>query len=85
MVSVPFETAFETLKKACVKVDARNKKVHSERIKPNYRHVVQIALTDRAEGILYVEFSNSELHVFSSTNLVSSVPMWYTVKKAQKG
>jgi len=60
---IPFETAFDTLKKTYMKVDAHNKKVHPERIDENYHRVVQIRFSGRAEGTIHVEFSKGELHV----------------------
>lgn len=60
---IPFETAFDTLKKLYHKIDAHNKKVHPEIVTPDYHRVVQIRFSGRAEGTLYVEFINGELRV----------------------
>jgi putative sterol carrier protein len=60
---IPFAEAFETLKKAYIKVDAANKKAYPERIDPNYRQIVQIRFSGRAEGTMYVAFSMGDIHV----------------------
>lgn len=60
---IPFAEAFEKLKKAYVKVDAANKIAHPERIDENYRQIVQIRFSGRAEGTMYVAFSMGDIHV----------------------
>ena len=60
---IPFAEAFENLKKAYVKVDAANKKAYPERIDPDYRQIVQIRFSGRAEGTMYVAFTMGDIHV----------------------
>ncbi len=60
---IPFEEAFETLKKAYIKTDAANKKNFPERVDKNYHQILQIQFTGRAEGIIHVEFSDGTIHV----------------------
>jgi putative sterol carrier protein len=60
---IPFAEAFETLKKAYVKVDAANKKAFPERIDPNYRQIIQLRFSGRAEGTMYVAFTMGDIHV----------------------
>ena len=61
--TIPFEKAFERLKKAYIKVDAANKKKHPERVDETYHQIIQIRFTGRAEGTIYVEFSQGDIHV----------------------
>ena len=61
--TIPFEKAFEKLKKAYIKVDEKNKSRHPELVDENYHRIIQIQFTGRAEGVMYVEFSKGDLHV----------------------
>jgi len=60
---IPFAEAFETLKKAYEKVDAANKKAHPERIDEDYRQIIQIRFSGRAEGTIYVAFTMGDIHI----------------------
>ena len=60
---IPFNEAFNTLKKAYIKVDAANKKAYPERINEDYRQIIQIRFSGRAEGTMYVAFTMGDIHV----------------------
>ena len=60
---IPFAEAFDKLKKAYIKVDAANKAAYPERIDENYRQILQIRFSGRAEGTMYVAFSMGDIHV----------------------
>lgn len=61
--TIPFEKAFERLKKAYIKVDESNKKKNPEMVDENFHLAIQIRFNGRAEGVMYVEFAQGELHV----------------------
>ena len=60
---IPFAEAFDKLKKAYIKVDAANKAAYPERIDENYRQILQIRFSGRAEGTMYVAFTMGDIHV----------------------
>ena len=60
---IPFAEAFTNLKKAYIKVDAANKQAYPERIDENYRQIIQIRFSGRAEGTMYVAFTMGDIHV----------------------
>ena len=62
--AVPFEEAFAELKEAYVKLDAENRNRYHGIFTENYQRVVQIHVTGRTEGVLYVRFSNEEREPF---------------------
>ncbi|MBO5657697.1 MAG: glycogen/starch synthase [Agathobacter sp.] len=61
--TIPFDKAFQKLKKAYIKVDEKNKELHPEIIDENYHRIIQIRFNGRAEGTMYVEFSKGDIHV----------------------
>lgn len=61
--TIPFTKAYERLKKAYMKADELNKKRYPERVDPNYHLAIQIRFNGRAEGVMYVEFSEGEIHI----------------------
>ncbi len=60
---ISFEDAFKELKKAYLKKDKENKKKYPDKIRKDYRRVVQINISGRGEGSYYVEFSNGKIDV----------------------
>lgn len=60
---IAFETAFEQLKAAYIKLDADHRKDYPERIREGYHRVIQINITGRGAGSLYAEFSAGKLTV----------------------
>lgn len=55
--TIPYEEAFETLKAAYTELDAENRRRFKQLFSENYHRVVQIRMTGRADGVLYVEFA----------------------------
>jgi putative sterol carrier protein len=62
--AVPFEEAFAELKEAYVELDAENRERFHGIFTADYQRVVQIHVTGRTEGVLYVRFSNEEREPF---------------------
>ena len=62
--AVLFEDAFAELKEAYVALDAENRERFHSIFTADYQRVVQIHVTGRAEGVLYVRFSNEEQEPF---------------------
>ena len=60
---IPFEKAFQTLKKAFTAVDNSNKKEIPEIVHRNYHRAFQITVTGRTEGIFYVEFKDGNMYM----------------------
>ncbi len=58
--AVSFEEAFETLKAAYTELHEEHRIKYSSLYAPGYHRVVQVRMTGRAHGILYVEFSNTD-------------------------
>ncbi len=56
--SIPFDEAFAELKEAYVALDAENRARYHGIFTEDYHRVVQIHVTGRTEGDLYVRFSN---------------------------
>ena len=54
---LPFEEAFQTLKAAYQEIDAENRRHYGPRIADGYHRAVEIRMTGRAVGVLYVEFT----------------------------
>ena len=52
-----YREAFETLKAAYTELDAENRRRFKQLFSENYHRVVQIRMTGRADGVLYVEFA----------------------------
>ena len=55
--TIPYEEAFEALKAAYTELDAENRRRFKQLFSENYHRVVQIRMTGRADGVLYVEFA----------------------------
>lgn len=63
---IPFEEAFSQLKVAYEAVDAENLRNRPQEFTPGWRRVVQIRVTGRARGVLYVEFADEHIHIVPS-------------------
>ncbi len=60
--TIPFEKAFERLKKAYKKVHTTNMKKYKDQIPANFHRVMQIRFDGRSEGVFYVEVEDTRLH-----------------------
>ena len=60
---IPFEEAFLQLKAAYEAVDAENQAKKHDLFTPGWRRAVQIQVTGRSEGVLYVEFDDGRLRI----------------------
>ncbi len=56
--TIPFEEAFAILKEAYIALDEENRKRFRPLFSENYHRVLEIHMTGRAEGTLYVEFDH---------------------------
>lgn len=60
---ISFEEAFYQLKRAYEHLDAENKRKRPDLIRKEYRRVLELQITGRGAGVLYVEFSNGDINV----------------------
>lgn len=58
--TIPYEEAFEALKAAYTELDAENRRRFKNLFSENYHRAVQIRMTGRADGVLFVEFANRD-------------------------